>query len=171
MGLICYKSNCSGDKGSQSLWHGSVQGRGAGQLCLRGVIRPAVAATVGLGFPVAFTQTVSFKQETHGTITGHTAVGGHSSCPTCYSHRSLPGSALVKPIPPGVPGTEKISPCLAEEIFAVGKFRTRRDMACSAEHREIQFHLQCSELNCWRTVYVHKTLLLLSYQECRKCDG
>lgn len=117
MGLICYKSNCSGDKGSQSLWHCSAQGRGAGQLCLRGVIRPAVAATVGLGFPVAFTQTVSFKQETHGTITGHTAVGGHSSCPTCYSHCSLPGSALVKPIPPGVPGTEKISPCLAEETF------------------------------------------------------
>lgn len=84
--------------GSQRLWSCNVhqdepgsRGEALGQLWPRWVILPAVVATVRFHFPTAFAQTVSLKQETHGTIAGRTAVGGHSPCPTC------PGSALATP--------------------------------------------------------------------------
>lgn len=61
-------------------------GRALRQLWLCQVILPAVVTTVRFDFPVAFTQTVSFKQEAHGTIAGHTAEGGQSPLSTCHSH-------------------------------------------------------------------------------------
>lgn len=58
----------------------SVPGRELRQLWLCQVTLAAAVTTVWYDFPGVFTQTVSFKQETHGTIAGHAAAVATTLC-------------------------------------------------------------------------------------------